>query len=163
MAAARRDPAALAVIYERYHVQLFRFALARGADEDTAVDVVATTFERALANLGSYRPRGGGLPAWLFRIARNALVDEQRRRSRLTDLGAVALRAAPPGATRDPDLHVALARLPDDAREAVALRYAAGLTAAEIGEVLGKRPAAVQKLIQRTLDSLKEVLNDPGS
>ncbi|MFN8622912.1 MAG: RNA polymerase sigma factor [Chloroflexota bacterium] len=158
VAAALADPAAFDAIYERYHAQVFRFVLARGLDEDAAVDVVATTFERGLAHLRSYRADGGGLPAWLFRIARNALIDERRRQGRLTDLGAASAYVSDHGTLRDPDLQVALGRLSEEAREAIALRYAGGLTAAEIGSVLGKRPAAVQKLIERTLEHLKEAL-----
>ena len=157
--AAVRDPAAFAAIYERYRLPVYRFALAGGADEDTAMEIVGDTFERAFVHLPRYRPIGGGLPAWLFRIARNTLTDERRHRRRLTDLRAVSERATP-DPPRDPDLHQAIAKLPPDAREAIALRYAAGLTAAEIGAVIGKRPAAVQKLIERALINLREALHE---
>lgn len=160
VAAALADRARFAAIYERYRLPVYRYVRARGADEDTAIDVVASAFERALVALPSYRPRGGGLAAWLLRIARNAWLDEGRRRARTAELSVVAGRADGGGLGRDPDLHVALSRLPAEAQEAVALRYAAGLTAAEIGVVLGKRPAAVQKLIERALDTLKEALDD---
>ena len=51
-------------------------------------------------------------------------------------------------------------RLPSDLREALLLRYAGGLTAREIGAVLGKRDAAVQKQIERGLNALREAFND---
>jgi RNA polymerase sigma factor (sigma-70 family) len=47
-------------------------------------------------------------------------------------------------------------RLPDAQREAVLLRYAGGLTTREIAATIGRSEAAVQKLISRTLASLKE-------
>ena len=53
-----------------------------------------------------------------------------------------------------------LAQLPSDTRDAIALRYAAGLTAVEIGHVLGKRPEAVQKMIGRGLSTLREALDE---
>jgi RNA polymerase sigma-70 factor (ECF subfamily) len=53
-------------------------------------------------------------------------------------------------------LVAAVARLPDSQREALALRYAAGLTAAQIGEVLGKSDQATQKLITRALATLRK-------
>ncbi|MFN8623803.1 MAG: sigma-70 family RNA polymerase sigma factor [Chloroflexota bacterium] len=159
VAAALADRARFAAIYERHRLPVYRYVRARGADEDTAIDIVAIAFERALVALPTYRPRGGGLGAWLFRIARNAWLDEGRRRARTAGLSLVADHTDGGGLGRDPDLHLALRRLPTDAQEAVALRYAAGLTAAEIGQVLGKRPAAVQKLIERSLDTLKEALD----
>ena len=157
VAAALADRTRFAAIYERYRLPVYRYVRARGADEDTAIDVVAGTFERAMVALPTYRPRGGGLGAWLFRIARNAWIDEGRRRARTADLALVADRPDRGGLGRDPDLHVALRRLPAEAQEAVALRYAGGLTAAEIGIVLGKRPAAVPVLERRSPRDLDQV------
>jgi RNA polymerase sigma-70 factor, ECF subfamily len=160
VAAALADRARFADIYERFRLPVYRYVRAHGLDEDATLDVVAGTFERALAALSRYRPRGGGLGAWLFRIARNAVIDERRRRARHRDLSDAADRPALDRTGRDPDLALALARLPEPAREAIALRYAGGLTSREIGEVLGKRPAAVQKLIERSLETLREALDD---
>ena len=49
-------------------------------------------------------------------------------------------------------------RLPEDQREALLLRYAGGLTAREIGVVIGKQEGAVQKQIERGLAALRETL-----
>jgi len=49
-----------------------------------------------------------------------------------------------------------VAALPPDQRDAIVLRFAAGLTAREIGDVLGKSEAASQKLVSRWLTALKE-------
>ena len=54
------------------------------------------------------------------------------------------------------DLLRSLGSLPGDQRDAVALRYGAGLSAREIGAVLGKSDAAAQKLVSRGLATLKE-------
>jgi RNA polymerase sigma-70 factor (ECF subfamily) len=53
-------------------------------------------------------------------------------------------------------LVAAINRLPEVQREAIALRYAARLTAREIGEVLGKTDQATQKLISRALETIRE-------
>jgi RNA polymerase sigma-70 factor (ECF subfamily) len=159
--AALTDHRQFAAIYERYHLPVYRYVRAQGADEDDALERTAETFERAFTNLARYRPRGGGLAAWLLRIARNAHIDERRRTARLVVLGDAP--HAMPG-THDADLAIDLRRLvaglPQPTRDAIALRYAAGLTAREIGEVIGKRPDAVQKLIERGLDTIRGGLRD---
>jgi RNA polymerase sigma factor (sigma-70 family) len=55
---------------------------------------------------------------------------------------------------------MAVARLPEDQREAVGLRFGAGLTARQIGLVIGKSEEATQKLISRAIVRLREDLND---
>lgn len=162
VAAAVADRSQFALIYQRYRLPVYRYLRARGADDEMAGDLTNVTFERALGSLSGYRPRGGGLRAWLFRIARNAWIDEHRRSGRLASIDPRDLTAAAAtdqfGAS---ELRILVAQLPPDARDAIALRYAAGLTAREIGLVLGKRPDAVQKTITRALATLREALDDP--
>lgn len=161
VADALADRTRFAVIYEWYRLPVYRYLRAIGLDDDAAADIAATTFERALRSLRSYRGSGGGLGAWLLRIARNTYLNDHRRLARLTSLDDVTDIPAPgDGGQLATDLRHALTRLPAPTRDAIALRYTAGLTSAEIGRVLGKSPDAVQKLIERGLDTLKEALRD---
>lgn len=161
--AARSDPDAFGVLYERHRLAVFRYLRTRTSSEDDATELTASTFERALTAMPRYRPTGGGVVAWLLRIARNAAIDAGRRTvSAPLDIHLADARAAtsPEAAAIDRErlatLAAALARLPEAQREALALRFAAGLTAREIGEVLGKTEAATQKLISRALATLRE-------
>ena len=161
VAAALRDRAAFGVLYERYRLPVYRYLRAKGAGDDQALDLMATSFERALTSLHRFRAQGGGFSAWLFRIARNAKVDEHRRSSRVIGLDeALTVAAQERDIEASIDLRRRVARLPEPTRDAIAMRYAAGLTAQEIASVLGKRPDAVQKLIERGLKSLREDLRD---
>lgn len=163
VAAAIEDRSRFAALYERYRLPVYRYLRARGADDDDAVELAAVTFERALGSLHNFRPRRGGLAAWPFRIARNAKIDERRRSVRLAPLtDAAAVQAPSTDLEGGLDLRVLVARLPDSTRDAIALRYGAGLTAREIGTVLGKHPEAVQKLIERGLEALREAFRDPA-
>lgn len=54
------------------------------------------------------------------------------------------------------ELHSIIVTLPSDQQEALALRYGAGLTARDIGRVLGKREEAAQKLLWRALQIIRE-------
>jgi len=157
--AAKADPAEFAAIYGRYRLPVFRYLRARGESEDSAADLAAVTFERALNALPRYRSRGGGLAAWLFRIARNAALDENKRRGRTGPGATVLVSQVPtPGPADATEIRMAVNALPPIEREAVLLRYSAGLTAREIGPVIGKSAEATQKLIERALHTLKEEL-----
>jgi RNA polymerase sigma-70 factor (ECF subfamily) len=161
--AVRSDPAAFATLYERHRVAVYRYLRTRTGSEDDAADLTALAFERALVAMPKYRPTGGGVLPWLLRIARNAAIDAGRRSAPVPippDFRDTRQSSSPESALiegeRRTDLAVRVARLPDVQREALALRYAAGLTAAQIGAVLGKSDQATQKLITRALATLRE-------
>ncbi len=164
--AARRDPEAFGLLYERHRLAVYRYLRARTGSDDAAADLAALTFERALAALDRFRPSGAGFPAWLLRIARNAAIDAARRRRGTHSLDALRPWELPV-APDDPEgsavrraeldeLRRQLRRLDEPVAEALALRYGAGLSAHEIGVVIGKSEAATQKLMSRALDTLRE-------
>ena len=150
-------------LYLRHRTAVYRYARARSASDDDAADLTALTFERAFIAYGRYREAGGGALAWLFRIARNAAIDEARHRrlaSEREPLFAQASADDPPdelarSETAD-EVRALLELLPEPAREAVVLRFASGLTAREIAAVIGKSLAATEKLLSRAIATLKE-------
>jgi RNA polymerase sigma-70 factor (ECF subfamily) len=161
---ARDDREAFAELYVRHRDAVFGYLRARTAADDDALELTAVTFERALLAIDRYRTRGAGFRAWLFRIARNAAVDEARRRRRAgteatfgadTEPGPDDLAVRGDEARR---LRLAIAELAEPQRDALGLRFGAGLTAREIGAVIDKGEAATQKLIERAIDRLREVL-----
>ena len=171
-AAARTDSHAFALLYRRHRLSVFRFLRARTASDDEAAELTAIVFWRALAAIGRYRPQGGGVVAWLFTIARNAAIDAERSRRRYrsatADESEPQIEPQAPGLLEDAvlererlaDLRDRVQRLPAVQRDAVVLRYAGGLTAREIGGVLGKSEAASQKILSRALDVLRESYRD---
>lgn len=171
-AAARTDSHAFALLYRRHRLSVFRFLRARTASDDEAAELTAIVFWRALAAIGRYRPQGGGVVAWLFTIARNAAIDAERSRRRYrsatADESEPQIEPRASGLLEDAvlererlaDLRDRVQRLPAVQRDAVVLRYAGGLTAREIGGVLGKSEAASQKILSRALDVLRESYRD---
>ena len=164
--ADRLDPALFGQLYEKHRLGVYRYLRARTRSEADALDLAAVTFERAFMSLGRFRRRDGGVQAWLLRIARNTAIDAHRRHRPTVDLagadahlGRVAVEADRLDHERTEILDL-VARLPADQQEALLLRYAAGLTAKEIGVVIGKREGAVQKQIERGLAALREAFDD---
>jgi RNA polymerase sigma-70 factor (ECF subfamily) len=167
--AARSDLSAFTPIYERHRDAVYRYLRARSGSEDAALELTAITFERALLAVHRYRSQGGGMGAWLLRIARNAAIDADRRRRPLISFPRGFDTRPDPGPTPDEALLVSdehrhlralVADLPPDQRDALALRFGAELSVREIGLVLGKREAATQKIIGRGLARLKEAYRD---
>jgi RNA polymerase sigma-70 factor (ECF subfamily) len=164
--AAVIDRAEFGELYLRYRDPVFRYVRRLCGSEDEAADLTALTFERALARLQSYRADGAGFAPWLFRIARNQAWDARRRKRPWLPLQLLALARHPQeGSTPEEaalrresigELSRYLDELPEIQRECLLLRYAGGLTAREIGAVIGKSDEATQKLLTRAIAKLKE-------
>jgi RNA polymerase sigma-70 factor (ECF subfamily) len=146
-------------------LRVYRYLRARGANEDDAAELAALTFERALSHIDRYRPGGSGFGPWLLRIARNAFIDAGRRqRNRPLGLDEVSGLTAPGQSPEDAAIATEerrwilslVARLPEAQRDALALRFAGGLSSREIATVIGKSEAATKKLLTRSIATLKE-------
>jgi RNA polymerase sigma-70 factor, ECF subfamily len=153
-------------IYRAHRDPVFRYLRSICRDEDHALDLTAVTFERAFAELRAGRQPGLG---WLLRTARNAAIDAERR-ARSTRLlprhshESEAMMPSPEDAALDAEVAAsvlrALAQLPNPQRDAIALRYSTELTVREIADVIGKSQSATQKLLDRGLARLREMLHD---
>jgi RNA polymerase sigma-70 factor (ECF subfamily) len=161
--AAATDAPAFGAIYERHRTAVYRYLRSRTVTDDEAAELTAITFERALTAIGGFRASGGGLAAWLLRIARNAHLDtirRDRRRWAADDRRPVApLPDRQAGPEDGVVLRALVDALPAVQRDAIQLRFAAGLTAREIGCVLGISEGAAQKQLERALHALKEAFH----
>ncbi|HTX33173.1 MAG TPA: RNA polymerase sigma factor [Solirubrobacteraceae bacterium] len=134
-------------------------------DGAAAEDVTALAFERAYRRRRSFDRRRGEERAWLFGIARNAALDELRRRRRLVQLAGDPVRSDEADVTVEDGAEVALkrtavsaalARLSAREREIVALKFHAGFSNVEIAELLGVSESNAGTLLYRTLEKLRK-------
>jgi RNA polymerase sigma-70 factor (ECF subfamily) len=167
--AAQRDPAAFGELYARYRHRVYAYLYTRLANAEDAADLTQQAFLQALTALPRYRVSATPFGVWLFRIARNAATDLQRRQ-RSVALDGVLEELRPAGDNVEAQvvqrealihLHATLRGLDADARDLLLLRFAARLTAAQIGAVIGKSEAATSKRLQRALHVLKEQYREP--
>jgi RNA polymerase sigma-70 factor (ECF subfamily) len=162
VAAAKADPEAFVALYDRYFDLVFGYVRLRIGDRPTSEDVTSQVFVTALAKLDGFRGRGP-FAAWLFRIARNAVRSEQRRRRPVGDDASLAsLPAADPGPAevalareRRARLHAAVAGLGRDEQHLVALRYGAGMSFEEVANSLGIAPGAARVRMHRVIEQLR--------
>ena len=158
---AKQDPEAFVLLYDRYVGQVFRYAYGRLGDRASAEDLTSEVFYRALRNIRQYRPVGP-FRAWLYQIAKNAIVDAHRRiRPELNlEEGLAQLdgrSVADEVAERDRLSRVwtAVDRLPAPQRTAMRLRFGQDLTNRAAGDLMGKTSAAVKLLIYRAVQRLR--------
>lgn len=137
------------------------------SDRSLAEEVTAQAFERAFSRRASFDPLRGDLRAWLFRIARNAAIDELRRGKRNATLAAEATASshrhsdgADAQAVDRLAVTSAIRTLEPRRRELVALKFFAGLTNIEIARVVGQSESNVGSQLHRAIKQLREALDD---
>jgi RNA polymerase sigma factor (sigma-70 family) len=162
--ATETDTETFAALYERTFPRVYAYVASLLRDRSAAEEVTAAAFERAFRKRRSFDPRRGTQRAWLFGIARNAALDELRRRKRaatLTDEPA-AEDAVTEDLERRATVRAALAGLDPRDRELIALKFHAGLGNAEIGAVLGISANNAGTRVHRALTRLREACHAPS-
>jgi RNA polymerase sigma-70 factor (ECF subfamily) len=177
----RGEMEALEVLFARYKRPLFHFVLRSVKERSRAEDLLQESFLRLVEHAGSFQG-SASLKTWLYRIARNLCVDEQRRQKhrRHPSLDASSspdgaegaslherlahTGAGPDRLTTDRDLAKRLALaiddLPDDQREVFVLRQVENLSFKEIGEITSVPENTVKSRMRYALDRLKRTLSD---
>lgn len=167
--AARTDPRAFGALYDRYVDTIYRYLYRQTGARETAEDLTSLTFMRALGALDRF-PVERPVAPWLVRIAHNALIDYRRRAGRtvpLTDdmVQTLVAGAAPSASGRLEQAEAFLAfteDLPDDQRDALALRFIADLSMAQTAAALGRSLGATKMLVTRALATLRTRLDREG-
>ena len=154
-------------LYRECRDDLYAYLVTLLRDPAAAEDVTALAFERAYRRRRTFDRRRGEERAWLFGIARNAALDELRRRRRQAGLAADPedpSAADPPAVAQDgPEVtrrrtavRAALAQLTAREREIVALKFHAGMNNAELARVLGVTESNAGTLLYRVMEKLRK-------
>jgi RNA polymerase sigma-70 factor (ECF subfamily) len=160
------DQVAIGAIYDRLAARVYRFALFRVGSRADAEDLMQRTFLKMIESLPRYQPRGIPFEAWFFRLARNSVIDHLRGRRRDQPLETLAgIDSHLPGPEESTELAMefrrleeALEKLTPVQQEVIGYRFMAGLSAREIGLVIGKREGSVRALQFRALQALRHSL-----
>jgi RNA polymerase sigma-70 factor (ECF subfamily) len=160
------DTWAFGVIFDHYHDPIYRFIASRIHRPTDAEDLTQHVFVKALEALPRYEARGIPFGGWLFRLARNAVIDHVRTRHEHAELDAVVEWAH--GDSGPDEIAVvrqeldavgaALANLTDEQREAIELRFFAGLSAREAAEAMGRQEGTIRGLQFRAIAALRREL-----
>ncbi|HUF99255.1 MAG TPA: RNA polymerase sigma factor [Ilumatobacter sp.] len=157
------DGRAFEQLYESMHRRVYAFAASRGASDPEAL--VNEVFLKVFTNIQTFVGNKAQFSSWVFKIARNKLIDESRRRKRRVEESQLNddHRSAAAWANAETE---ALAHIEDEwvseqldlltaeQRDVVVLRVVSGLTIEEIADVLGKRVGAIKAMQRRAFRTL---------
>jgi RNA polymerase sigma-70 factor (ECF subfamily) len=160
------DSEAFGLIFDEFHGAIFRFVASRVGSPSDAEDLTQIVFVKAIEALPRYEARGVPFGGWLFRLARNTAIDYLRTHREHADLADITGRATedrgPESITilrTDLDAVAgALGKLTPDQREVIGLRFFAGLTPKEVGELMGRHEGTIRGLQFRAIESLRRSL-----
>jgi RNA polymerase sigma-70 factor (ECF subfamily) len=164
--AKQGDQAAFAEIYTRHHDAVYTYLYYRVNDAQIAEDLAGEVFLRLVAKMGKFTYRGRPILAWLYTIARNLLIDHQRKQAQSGTLGLeedwVTSDPSPPevaerGLTRE-CLIRSLKHLTEDQQRVILHKLIEGRSNAEVADLLGKTEGAVKSLQHRALASLRRAV-----
>lgn len=157
------DVEAFALLVDRHHGRLARYAFHLLGSEAEAEEAVQDSFVRAYRSLGTYKEQEQ-FGAWIMRILVNRCRTRLVRDKRREETAAAWLRENDQPyehtdslAMRD-ELSVALAQLPPDQREAVVLRYADDLGYDQISSITGAKISALKMRVKRGCERLRAIL-----
>jgi RNA polymerase sigma-70 factor (ECF subfamily) len=167
--ARQGDLAAVSELYNLHVDRIYQYVRYRTGDDQTAEDLTAEVFLRAIESLGNYNDQGAPFVAWLYRIAHARVIDYYRSMKRhqtaplddplLQDGLVTTDEVVDVDILQNRSLWTALRQLTDDQQSVIVLKFVQGLSNAEIAQVLGKTEGAIKSLQRRALESLARLLD----
>lgn len=155
------DDGAMASIYRHYHPKILKFIYYRAKAENVE-DLACDVFVKVLRSIGTQK---GNFEAWLYKIARNVIIDKARYAGSRPEVPLDPeyaesvpddndVNSAIDGAM---DIQYALSTLSDEYREFLVLKFIQGLDNKEISEITGKSVGSLRVLQCRALKTMSEV------
>jgi RNA polymerase sigma-70 factor (ECF subfamily) len=163
--ARQGDAEAFGQIYDSYAPKLYAFIYYKVHHRETAQDLLADTFMRALQAIPRYDATRGGAAAWLYTIARHLVIDHYRRAKPLSSTEDAWDLASGDNPAEDADfrlkvelVRIHLQKLTATERDIVIMRVWQELSYAEIAAALGKSEDACKVSFSRSLKKLQAAM-----
>jgi RNA polymerase sigma-70 factor (ECF subfamily) len=158
---------AIRALYETYYPKIYNYSFMQLGDVHAAEDLASDVMLKMIESINSYKFRGLPFGAWVFRIARNRLIDLHRRRKRrgevdLSETLSTALanpQALAERALERGQLQIALKHLTDEQRQVIVLKFIEGYDNRSVGKIMGRSEGAIKSLQHRALGALRRILH----
>lgn len=159
------DVEAFGMLYDQYAEMIFRYIYSHLDNRLDAEDLTEEIFLRAWKALPKYDERGLPFSAFLFRVARNSLIDYYRQKKIVHSIDDIEIESHAPGLEdlietqmANKDLRETLGELREDYRSVLVLRFLSGLSPEETAQTMQRSIGAVRVLQHRALSALKALL-----
>ncbi len=171
---ARAQPDALTALYDRYSRLVFSLAFNIVGDQATAEEVTLDVFNRVWQKADTYQANQAKVTTWLTSITRHRSIDLVRRRHSRPDKNSVSWLELPPGmlvnghnaeiatelSIQRAQVRAAVAQLPVDQQQALALAYFKGYSHRQIADELGQPLGTIKTRIRLAVQKLRQLLPD---
>ncbi len=164
------DQDAFSQVYDQYVDHIYRYIFFKVSDQHLAEDLTSNTFLKCWEYIRDEQKMIDNIRAFLYRVARNLVIDHYRTRTDTTDLTTVAglddqqlpLPDELISISQDSKILIKdLAKLPDDYNDIITLRYIEEYSVKEISNLLGKTENNVRVTLHRAIQALKNKTNLP--
>jgi RNA polymerase sigma-70 factor (ECF subfamily) len=164
------NSSAFGELYDHYQPMIYRFVAVKVSRREEAEDITHQVFMSAWQNIRSYEHRGHPFSSWLYRIARNQIVDFYRARRNDVALDAIDPEyfVAPASADFTVPLKLemeavrrAMGQMKPDYQDVIIMRFIEDLSLKEVAGALGKTEGAVKLMQHRAMNELKKLLHEP--
>ena len=160
------DEPAVEALYQKYYPKIYNYAFLQMGDAQASEDLASDVMLKMIESMHKYTFRGLPFGAWVFRIARNRLIDLHRRRRRRGEVdlsGTLSSALASPQvlaerALERGQIQVALKHLTDEQRQVIVLKFIQGFDNRSIGKIMGRSEGAIKSLQHRALGALRRLL-----
>ena len=164
--AAKSNPDHFAPLYDKYYKQIFGYLYQRMDDKETAFDLTAQVFLKALTNLNRYEFKGVPFASWLYRIAHSELMqlfrEQKNKRAINADIGDLRFICEEVEEfyleEYIPVLKKAIGELESDDLQMVEMRFFEKRPFKEIGEILNITENNAKVRMYRILERLKKAI-----
>ena len=165
IAQAQKDPQAFAPLYEHFVDRIYGYIYRRIGDQALTQDITSATFENALRKIHKYRWQGTSFVTWLYRIARNQMIQQQRKHRVLSMVGINQSNHLHDSEEsllileQNEILHAAFSRLSNQDQEVITLRFFEELSSQEVAEILNCSKQNLYLRLHRALMRMRKQLD----
>lgn len=167
--AIQGEASAFGLLYKHYQPKIYRFVYFKVGRREEAEDLTHHVFLKAWQNIENFKPRGFPFGSWLYRMARNQVIDfyrTQKSNLSIDELDPDSLRGNEDVAhALDHRLDIqkvrqAILRLKPEHQDVLIMRFIEEYSVKEVADALKKSEGAVKLLQHRAMEKLKTYLNE---
>ncbi|HUF54292.1 MAG TPA: sigma-70 family RNA polymerase sigma factor [Dehalococcoidia bacterium] len=160
------DEDAIHNLYQTYYPKIYNYAFMQMGDVQAAEDLASDVMLKMIEAIGTYKFQGLPFGAWVFRIARNRIIDLHRRRKRrgevdLSETISTALanpQVLAERALERGQIQIALKHLTPEQRQVIVLKFIEGFDNRSVGKIMGRSEGAIKSLQHRALGALRRIM-----